>query len=399
LPPDWKKQAFETGAFQRSRKIPSPENLIRLLLIHLTGCSLGETVIRAEEEGITSITRESLFNRFLRAGEWFRVMAMKLNPTPTRIKDRCILIVDASTVSKPGSVGMDYRLHYAMELSTLKCVHVEWTDKHVGETLKRFPVRPQDLFVVDRGYSNAPGILHVIDNGGDVLVRLNPKSLPLYEKSGEPIAVYERVKDMREEEIREWEIGIKRPNGERIPGRLLAYKIRLDQAQRAKRKAQRKAKRKKQGLSPEALALHDYVLLWTTVGEEWSAQELLDLYRARWQIELVFKRMKSIMGLGDLLKFNPESAKAWLQGKLLLALIVEKLIERGDARSEKKGVNHPRRSRWRETVLVYRELIFAIIPKLGLARMLENWSLIITRLTERKRKRKFQLIELSCLLA
>ena len=47
----------------------------------------------------------------------------------------------------------------------------------------------------------------------------------------------------------------------------------------------------------------------------------------RWQIELAFKRMKSIMGLGHLPKFSEASARAWIHGKLLVALLIERLLD------------------------------------------------------------------------
>ena len=40
----------------------------------------------------------------------------------------------------------------------------------------------------------------------------------------------------------------------------------------------------------------------------------------------MFQRFKSLAQLGHLPKHNDDSAKAWLCGKLLVALLVEKLI-------------------------------------------------------------------------
>ena len=51
----------------------------------------------------------------------------------------------------------------------------------------------------------------------------------------------------------------------------------------------------------------------------------------RWQVELVFKRSKSLAGLGHLPKRNPVSARAWLCGKLLVALLVEKAVRHASA--------------------------------------------------------------------
>ena len=49
------------------------------------------------------------------------------------------------------------------------------------------------------------------------------------------------------------------------------------------------------------------------------------MYRWRWQIELAIKRMKSIMGLGALPKHSDASSRAWLHGKLFVALLMERL--------------------------------------------------------------------------
>ena len=46
--------------------------------------------------------------------------------------------------------------------------------------------------------------------------------------------------------------------------------------------------------------------------------------------QLSFKRLKSILGLGHLPKKDPASARAWLHGKLLTGLLVERMIEAAD---------------------------------------------------------------------
>ena len=53
----------------------------------------------------------------------------------------------------------------------------------------------------------------------------------------------------------------------------------------------------------------------------------------RWQIELAFKRMKSIMGLGHLPKKDPASARAWLHGKIFASLLVERMVQAAETLS------------------------------------------------------------------
>jgi transposase len=57
-----------------------------------------------------------------------------------------------------------------------------------------------------------------------------------------------------------------------------------------------------------------------------SASQSLELYRGRWQIELVFKRLKSIFQLGHLRKIDPDSTRSWIEGELFVALLLESLL-------------------------------------------------------------------------
>ena len=52
----------------------------------------------------------------------------------------------------------------------------------------------------------------------------------------------------------------------------------------------------------------------------------MDLYRIHWQIELRLKHLKSLLGLGCLPKYDAQSCRAWIQAKLLWALLVERLM-------------------------------------------------------------------------
>jgi transposase len=97
-------------------------------------------------------------------------------------------------------------------------------------------------------------------------------------------------------------------------------------AERARRKARRKAQTLQHEVSADALELSKYVLVLTNLEpESWSAAQVLELYRCRWQIERAFKRLKGLLQLGQLPKQDPASGRAWLQLKLLLALIIERL--------------------------------------------------------------------------
>ena len=95
--------------------------------------------------------------------------------------------------------------------------------------------------------------------------------------------------------------------------------------EQAHRRLHRKASKKQMSTKPETLEIAKYVIVFTTRRNA-SAVQILEWYRSRWQIELVFKRLKSLVQLGHLPKHDDRSSRAWLHGKLLVALLAQKLI-------------------------------------------------------------------------
>jgi IS4 transposase len=65
-------------------------------------------------------------------------------------------------------------------------------------------------------------------------------------------------------------------------------------------------------------------MLLSSLPDQHAAQAILQLYRLRWQIELLFKRFKSLLGLGDLPAKQRNLARSWILSKLILALLVER---------------------------------------------------------------------------
>ena len=121
------------------------------------------------------------------------------------------------------------------------------------------------------------------------------------------------------------------PHGGRfIPGRVCAVKKNTTAAEKACRKAIAESRKKGHMVRPETIEAAAYVFVFTTLDRRYAPATVLELYRGRWQIELAFKRLKSIIGLGHLKKTDLQAAKAWLHGKLLVAFLIEALIAAGE---------------------------------------------------------------------
>lgn len=337
LPTGWQDLAKQTGAMQRARgAITSPEILLQVLLMHVaTGLSLQQAAARASVLELAEISDVALLKRLRSSEGWLRELARRMFQgsrfvsAPAQPPDgRRLRAVDATTVQEPGATGTDWRVHYCITLPDLCCDFYELTSAAGGETYKRLPVQAGDIILADRGYCHREGVAHVLRQQGDVIVRLNGASFPLLSaRSDAAFEILPRLRKLRGRQPNEWPVRFKATGGP-WTGRLGAVRKSRTAAAAAKKRIQREASRKRKCVRPETLEFAEYVFVFTSLPREvLSTWQVLDLYRARWQIELCFKRFKSLLGLGHLPKRSDASARAWIEGKLLTVLLIERLID------------------------------------------------------------------------
>lgn len=341
LPEGWQQKANDYGALVRKRKINSAEILLRVLLIHLAdGKSLRTTATYAEEAGICQINDVALLHRLKASERWFRWMSEQLvrkshefSLSDALLKQFRIRTVDASIISEPGATGSDWRLHYSLQLFNLGCDFFKITDASIGESFQRFEPEPGDLFMGDRAYCRRKGLEHIRKNGAHVLVRFHTSNLPLFTYRGKPLLVLEKLRALGPGQIGDWDVWYKSPYSDHlVKGRLCAIRKSKEAMEQAKKKLRQKASRQQRRLRADTIEYAEYVTVFTSVNRHcFKSQDVMLLYRARWQIELLFKRLKSIIGLGHLPKHNEQSCMAWLTGKLFVALLVERIYHEAES--------------------------------------------------------------------
>ena len=138
----------------------------------------------------------------------------------------------------------------------------------------------------------------------------------------------------------------------RLPGRVCVLRKSAEAIRLAHQKVRRDAARKGNQVQPATLRFAEYVIVFTTFPEPpFSAADVLEVVSPALAVELVFKRFKSLAQLGHVPKYDDDSAKAWLYGKLFVALLVEKLIHHARAISPGATTTCRRRrppSAWRD---------------------------------------------------
>lgn len=338
LPSDWERQAEELGAVERLRGFDSVEALLRTLLLHVgKGYSLRETAVQARVAGLAEVSDVTVLNRLRQAEAWWRELCQALlrengvcfPPVP---RQRRIRVLDGSLVKEPGRTGSQWRIHYSIQLPSLWCDHLSVTatsGQGTAEILHRFPARAGDLVMADRVFCTPVGIAQLRQQQADVIVRWHSTSLPLRAPNGGAFDCLAQLRKLVPGQPAEWSVVAGGPE-QAVTGRICAIRKSDAATRRTQRRIKRKAQQGGPQTKPQTLEYAAYVIVFTTVPvQELSTEQVLNWYRSRWQIELVFKRMKTLAQLGHLPKHGEASSRAWLYGKLLLVLLSEKLIRVG----------------------------------------------------------------------
>jgi Transposase DDE domain len=334
LPEGWQEKARSLGALRRCRGVSDAESLLRVLLIHLAeGCSLRETSLRVRRGNIAQLSDVAIMDRLRLSGKWFRWMNTQLMNSLVRRAPQSVYgqqlkvkLVDATRVQEPGPTGSSWVLHYCVALSSLACEQVIVTGqkKGSGESFKRFQAQAGDLYLADRAYGVRPGIFHLREAGAEVLVRFALDNLPLQDAAGRRWDLLKRLRRLSSTQVGDWPVELALDD-QRLPGRVCAIK-KSRQARLAAQKKLLNSVSNRAKIKESTWESCGYIFVFTTLAVgALSATQALELYRGRWQIELVFKRLKSILSLGYLRKVDPESARSWLDGKLFVAMLIEAL--------------------------------------------------------------------------
>jgi hypothetical protein len=330
---DLDASARATGAFQRAREVQEPETLLRLALAYASGgMSLRDVSGWAAEQRIATLSSPALFKRLCKAEEWLGAIVAAMLEKRVKLRDYRLngyrlRAIDATTLCEPGADRTTWRLHVAYDIASGGIDTLQLTDIHGGERLTRFTFQSGDIVLADRGYARPHDLRPVIEAGADFIVRIGWNSLRLLTRQGEPFDLFVKLRKMKTT-CAEAKICLDEglPDAEPLSLRLVIRRKTKEQARKTQHELIKDAK--KRGRKPDRRTLEaaKFILLLTSLPvDKFSPAIIANLYRVRWQIELAFKRYKSLAGLDELAAHTPELARSWIYAKLIIALLVERI--------------------------------------------------------------------------
>ena len=185
---------------------------------------------------------------------------------------------------------------------------------YIYQKLSRYPVQKGELILGDRAYGTARGVHAVQQAEADVVVRFNPATLRTCNEERRRILLQEKETDVPKTGAVEFQIIIPVPPNPNkshkswnlakaiawVPARAIAARTRTGEV---------------------------IWILTTLNAATLPAIAVLALYRLRWQIELLFKRLKSLLHLDTLPSRQGPTAKSWMLARLIAAALAQRLVQ------------------------------------------------------------------------
>lgn len=325
--------ARETKAIQRDRKIGGGANLLRLALARGPGgFSLRQSSGWVSLLDIAELSNPGVHYRMKQAVDFLaalvaRLLAAKAPGAGLRWPGRTLRLADGTCIAKPGSKGTDWRVHGVFDLGSGGFSHLELTDKNGAEGLERGMPAAGEIRIGDRNYGRAPTLNRFLAEAGgkaDFIVRAGWNAFRLTTPHGKAFDLIGHLQtlpaDMKPHEANVHAAATR--SGAAVPLRLIVQRKTPEAAEATRLALRRSAVKKGKQLDPRSLVAAAFMIVATSLPtKEYEAKDILAVYRLRWQIELAFKRLKSLLHMDKLPTRTEQTSRSWLYAHLIVALL------------------------------------------------------------------------------
>lgn len=339
--------AKETGVIRRLRKF-TPRTLARTFVCGFlqNPRATDEQLAQVAAQGGVNITTQGVAERFNHRLEAYleklagHAMSLAVGSNqawaPLLKRFTEVRIIDSSTIQLPESQQEKFRgcggsyqsAKAAIKLQTeldlrsgrLFIQPEDGRSPDNASSRQQAELPPGGLRIHDLGYFDTAVMESTSRQGAYWLSRLQFGTAVLH-RNGTPLRLLEYLGQHRSSVV---DISILLSTSRQLPCRLVAWRVPKDVANRRRQRVREESLSRRQRLpTAERLAWCDWMILVTNVPAELlTANELGVLYRARWQIELLFKRWKSL-GLLDLMEGSTDTRKMIRFWARLIAVIVQ----------------------------------------------------------------------------
>lgn len=333
LPKNLDSIAQNSGIIKRKRSISSAVQLLKILFLYAaSGLSFRLLATAAYGLGISDISDTAWRKKCSKAAPFLQDVLQQLLsslylPCSTKNEHKNVLLIDASLIRQQGKQQYQQRIHTCYSLNQNRIQQIRITDYHIAESFRTFSFQKEDLILADAGYGRAGNYAYAMEQGCDVIIRITPNHICFTDADGEKINIYSLLKEAEQKKEKSVEKFIFcMYEGKKYPVRLIAQELPKEQAEKARKRKEKKAQKNQQNLKEETLFYGKYIILITSLGVEYDREEILYIYRSRWQVELLFKRFKQNLKIQTLRAGTEAYGETVVLLWMLIWIITEKQV-------------------------------------------------------------------------
>lgn len=202
--------------------------------------------------------------------------------------------LDATNLSIQGNKENYFRIHTQYAIDTCYVKYALITDNHTAESMTHFPIEEGSIYFADRAYGKAKQFEYILNNHADFIVRLSPFHIKLFKdyECKEKLDLYENTAGKK------FSLKCFFKSKEKVyPIRIIGIKKPLEKQKSSEKKVKRKAQKNQYKVSEKSIEFSKWFIVATSLNVTVTDDEIVEAYRNRWQIELFFKRMKTLLNL------------------------------------------------------------------------------------------------------
>lgn len=331
--------ALETKAILRKRKLDGGASLLRIALARGPGgLSLRGTSFWASSRDIAELSNPGVNYRMKQAKDFLsalleRLLSAKAPGANLRWPGRTLRLADGTSISQRGGKSTAWRVHGVFDLGRGGFSHLDLTDKHGAEALERGTPLAGEIRIGDRNYARGPTFRRFLagcDGNADFVARVGWNALRMTKPDGQPFNLIAYLRGLPVDTVPH-EINLcaaAEPRQAAVALRMIVLRKTPEATEAARLALRRAASKRGRQLDPRSLVAAEFLIVATSLPlEGYDAADILAVYRLRWQIELAFKRLKSLLHIDKPPTRTEHASRSWLFAHLILALLCDDLSQ------------------------------------------------------------------------
>lgn len=252
-----------------------------------------------------------------------------------RIKDSTKIVLPECLQSYFKGYGGDsgkssVSIQYEYDFKTGKILDIDLTDgvrnDHVDAKSKVESINEGDFLLRDLGYLSSDVLMLMIKQKAFFVSRLNA-NIAVFDRNGERFSFARTYESMKSTGLRNLDVEVFVGKGKFVPIRMVLSIVPESVYEKRIRKIESKSSKRGYKTSMETKIRNRYTIFITNVDStKATLNDIVLLYRLRWQVELCFKYWKSIYKIDDIPKMKKERFLCLLYAKLIVIVLNQQLI-------------------------------------------------------------------------